>query len=277
MAQDRSRKEPILETSSSGMAQPLLLTKLLREGLPPPLWRDLDESGTAIHPLGAGAEEGATLGRTDPILSSPEPSVAATAADAVPAQGTVRAADELGAAGHTPVAETVMAKAAPAAHYQQTDAHWLHRSGPSVTLHPQNGENDERAAPTPMAEIVREEVWETAPAAPSAAVPPAFSGENATPLPGTDWDFLKNFEGLLFQEVERRVAAELEERLTQYLQTAWKEQVSLAVMRTLAMEGIKLREGIAADLRQALPDILQRVLREGLDQALTPDSDPSEP
>ncbi|MHB0889080.1 hypothetical protein [Acidithiobacillus sp.] len=276
MAQDRSRKEPILETSSSGMAQPLLLTKLLREGLPPPLWRDLDEHDTAIHPLGAGEEEGATLGRTDPILSSPEPSVAATAADAVPAQGSVRAADELGAAGHTPVAETVMAKAAPAAHYQQSDAHWLHRSGPSVTLHPQNGEDDERAAPPPMAEIVREEAWETTSAAPPEPLAPAPSGEDATPLPGPDWDFLKSFEGLLFQEVERRVAAELEERVTQHLQTTWKEQVSLAVMRTLAMEGIKLRESIAADLRQALPDILQRVLREGLDQVLPPASDPSE-
>lgn len=280
MAQDRSRKEPILETSSSGMAQPLLLTKLLREGLPPPLWRDLDEHGTAIHPLGAGEEEGAAhaaLGRTDPILSSSEPSVAATAADAVLAQGTVRAADEVGAAGHTPVAKTVMAKTAPAAHYQQSDAHWLNRGGPSVTLHPQNGEDDERAASTPMAEIVREEVWETIPAAPSEPPSPAPSGEDAAPLPGPDWDFLKNFEGLLFQEVERRVAAELEERVTQHLQTTWKEQVSLAVMRTLAMEGIKLRESIAADLRQALPDILQRVLREGLDQVLPPASDPSEP
>ncbi|MHB1203127.1 MAG: hypothetical protein ACYCZC_08290 [Acidithiobacillus sp.] len=266
MAQDRSRKEPILEASSSGTAQPLLLTKLLREGLPPPLWRDLDEPGTAIHPLGAGAEDPDKLGRTDPIIF-PESNVAA--------QDTATDTDEAAAAG--PLAEAIAAKTTPPAHYQQSDAHWLNRSGPSVTMRPRNGEDDERAAPTPMAEIAREEVWETTPAAPSAAVPPTLSGENATPLPGTDWDFLKNFEGLLFQEVERRVAAELEERLTQYLQTAWKEQVSLAVMRTLAMEGIKLREGIAADLRQALPDILQRVLREGLDQALPPDSDPSEP
>ncbi|MHB1532780.1 hypothetical protein [Acidithiobacillus sp.] len=257
MAQDRSRKEPILEASSSGMAQPLLLTKLLREGLPPPLWRDLDEPGTAIHPLGAGAEDPYNLGRADPIIF-PESSV--------PAMN----ADEAAAAG--PIAEAVAAKTTPPAHYQQSDAHWLNRSGPSVTLHPQNGEDDERAASTPMAEAVREEVWETTPAAPSEPLAPAPSGEDAAPLPGTDWDFLKNFEGLLFQEVERRVATELEERLTQHLQTAWKEQVSLAVMRTLAMEGIKLREGIAADLRQALPDILQRVLREGLDQALPPDS-----
>ena len=279
MAQDRSRKEPVLETSSSGMAQPLLLTKLLREGLPPPLWRDLDERGAAIHPLGADEEEGAAHaapGRSDPILS-PEPSVAATAADALLAQGTVRAADEAGAAGHTPVTKTVAAKTAPAAHYQQSDAHWLNRGTPSVTLHPQSGEDDERAASAPMAETVSEGVWETIPAAPSEAPEPAPSGEDAAPLPGPDWDFLKNFEGLLFQEVERRVAAELEERVTQHLQTAWKEQVSLAVMRTLAMEGIKLRESIAADLRQALPDILQRVLREGLDQVLPPASDPSEP
>ncbi|MHB8249299.1 MAG: hypothetical protein ACYDCX_10510 [Acidithiobacillus sp.] len=274
MAQDRSRKEPILEASSSGMAQPLLLTKLLREGLPPPLWRDLDEPGTASHPLGAGAEDPYNLGRADPIIF-PESSVPAMNAEVAPARDTATDADEAAAAG--PIAEAVAAKTTPPARYQQSDAHWLNRSGPSVTLHPQNGEDGERAASTPMAEAVREELWETTPAAPSEALAPALSGENATPLPGTDWDFLKNFEGLLFQEVERRVATELEERLTQYLQTAWKEQVSLAVMRTLAMEGIKLREGIAADLRQALPDILQRVLREGLDQALPPDSDPSEP
>ncbi len=276
MAQDRSRKEPILETSSSGMAQPLLLTKLLREGLPPPLWRDLDEHGTAIHPLGAGAEDRTahTLGRTDPIIS-PEPSVAARTAKAVLSQDTATDADEAAAA--VSVAEAVAAKTTPPAHYQQSDAHWLNRGGPSVTLHPRNGEDDERAASTPMAEVVREEVWETTPAAPSEPPAPAPSGEDAAPLPGPDWDFLKNFEGLLFQEVERRVAAELEERLTQHLQTAWKEQVSLAVMRTLAMEGIKLRESIAADLRQALPDILQRVLREGLDQVLPPASDPNEP
>lgn len=266
MAQDRSRKEPILEASSSGMAQPLLLTKLLREGLPPPLWRDLDEHGTAIHPRGAGGEEGSAhaLGRSDPILS-PEP--AALAAEAVPAQGSARAADEAEAAG--PTAETVTAKAAPAVRYQQTDAHWLNRKGPSVTLQPQD---DGQATAAPMQESIDAEIRE---AAPSEA--PAPADEDAAPLPGPDWDFLKNFEGLLFQEVERRVAAELEERVTQHLQTAWKEQVSLAVMRTLAVEGIKLREGIAADLRQALPDILQRVLREGLDQVLPPASDPSEP
>ena len=268
MAQDRSRKEPILEASSSGMAQPLLLTKLLREGLPPPLWRDLDEHGTAIHPRGAGEEEGSAhaLGRSDPILSS-EPGGAALAAEAVPAQGSARAAHEAGAAGHT--AETVMAKAAPAVRYQQTDAHWLNRKGPSITLQPQD---DGQATAAPMQESIDAEIRE---AAPSEA--PAPADEDAAPLPGPDWDFLKNFEGLLFQEVERRVAAELEERVTQHLQTAWKEQVSLAVMRTLAVEGIKLREGIAADLRQALPDILQRVLREGLDQVLPPASDPSEP
>ena len=273
MAQDRSRKEPILEASSSGMAQPLLLTKLLREGLPPPLWRDLDEHGTAIHPRGAGEEEGSAhaLGRSDPILSS-EPGGAALAADAAPAQGSARAAHEAGAAGHT--TETVMAKAASAVRYQQADAHWLNRKGPSVALQPQD---DGQATAAPIMEAVSAKVQGPTPAAPSEPLAPAPADEDAAPLPGPDWDFLKNFEGLLFQEVERRVAAELEERVTQHLQTAWKEQVSLAVMRTLAMEGIKLRESIAADLRQALPDILQRVLREGLDQVLPPASDPSEP
>ncbi|WP_226832475.1 hypothetical protein [Acidithiobacillus sulfurivorans] len=87
--------------------------------------------------------------------------------------------------------------------------------------------------------------------------------------PPLDLDFLKDFEQLLFQEIERRVINEMEEQMTQYLQKVWKEQVSLTVMRTLALEGIKLRESLAQEMRASLPEILQRVLHNGLEQ-ITP-------
>ena len=88
----------------------------------------------------------------------------------------------------------------------------------------------------------------------------------AVPTPPVDLDFLKDFEDLLFQEIERRIINEMEDLVTQRLQTVWKEQVSLTIMRTLALEGIKLRESLAGDIRKSLPEILQRVLHEGLDQ-----------
>jgi hypothetical protein len=87
--------------------------------------------------------------------------------------------------------------------------------------------------------------------------------------PPLDLDFLKDFEQLLFQEIERRVINEMEEQMTQHLQKVWKEQVSLTVMRTLALEGIKLRESLAQEMRASLPEILQRVLHNGLEQ-ITP-------
>ncbi|WP_226831114.1 MULTISPECIES: hypothetical protein [Acidithiobacillus] len=87
-----------------------------------------------------------------------------------------------------------------------------------------------------------------------------------TPL---DLDFLKDFEQLLFQEIERRVINEMEEQMIQHLQKVWKEQVSLTLMRTLALEGIKLRESLAQEMRASLPEILQRVLHNGLEQ-ITP-------
>lgn len=71
---------------------------------------------------------------------------------------------------------------------------------------------------------------------------------------------------MLFQEIERRIINEVENLVTQHLQTAWKEQVNLTIMRALALEGIKLRETLAVDIRKSLPEILQRVLHEGLDQ-----------
>lgn len=84
-----------------------------------------------------------------------------------------------------------------------------------------------------------------------------------------DLDFLKDFEQLLFQEIERRVINEMEEQMIEHLQKVWKEQVSLTMMRTLALEGIKLRESLAQEMRASLPEILQRVLHNGLEQ-ITP-------
>ncbi|WP_215863316.1 hypothetical protein [Acidithiobacillus concretivorus] len=87
--------------------------------------------------------------------------------------------------------------------------------------------------------------------------------------PPLDLDFLKDFEQLLFQEIERQVINEMEEQMIQHLQKVWKEQVSLTLMRTLALEGIKLRESLAQEMRTSLPEILQRVLHNGLEQ-ITP-------
>ena len=91
----------------------------------------------------------------------------------------------------------------------------------------------------------------------------------AVPTPPVDLDFLKDFEDLLFQEIERRIINEMEDLVTQHLQTVWKERISLTIMRTLALEGIQLRESLAGNIRKSLPEILQRVLHEGLDQ-ITP-------
>ncbi len=88
-----------------------------------------------------------------------------------------------------------------------------------------------------------------------------------------DLDFLKDFEQLLFQEIERRVINEMEEQMIQHLQKVWKEQVSLTLMRTLALEGIKLRESLAREMRASLPEILQRVLHNGLEQITPTESD----
>ncbi|MHB8237028.1 MAG: hypothetical protein ACYDDD_06135 [Acidithiobacillus ferrivorans] len=164
MASIPTRKEPVLaEQLEAGDEAPLLLTHLLREGLPPQLWRYLDEPDAA------------------PTPTPPPP---------LPEIATMQA--------------------------QATDT--------------------------------------VAPAVPTAPV---------------DLDFLKNFEGLLFQEIERRIIHEVEGLVTEHLQTLWKEQVSLTIMRTLALEGIQLRESLAGDIRKALPEILQRVLHEGLDQINT--------
>jgi hypothetical protein len=165
MASIPTRKEPVLEEQlDTGDEAPLLLTHLLREGLPPQLWRYLDEPDAAPTP-------------TPPL-----------------------------------------------------------------------------PPPPPLPEIAAMQAQATDTVAP------------AVPTPPVDLDFLKNFEGLLFQEIERRIIHEVEGLVTEHLQTLWKEQVSLTIMRTLALEGIQLRESLAGDIRKALPEILQRVLHEGLDQ-----------
>ncbi|MHB1322193.1 MAG: hypothetical protein ACYCY0_11625 [Acidithiobacillus ferrivorans] len=168
MASIPTRKEPVLEEQlDAGDEAPLLLTHLLREGLPPQLWRYLDEPDAAPTP-------------------TPTP------------------------------------------------------------------------PPPPLPEIAAMQAQATDTVAPIVAP--------AVPTPPVDLDFLKNFEGLLFQEIERRIIHEVEGLVTEHLQTLWKEQVSLTIMRTLALEGIQLRESLAGDIRKALPEILQRVLHEGLDQ-----------
>ncbi|QQD71784.1 hypothetical protein [Acidithiobacillus ferrivorans] len=197
MASIPTRKEPVLaEQLEAGDEAPLLLTHLLREGLPPQLWRYMDNEMPAAR-----------------------------------------------------------------AGYAQTDPHWLDTAtvAPRPTVNEDIEEHEPDAAPTP-------------PPIPEMAAMQARATDTVAPAVSTapiDLDFLKNFEGLLFQEIERRIIHEVEGLVTEHLQTLWKEQVSLTIMRTLALEGIQLRESLAGDIRKALPEILQRVLHEGLDQINT--------
>ncbi|WP_346380741.1 hypothetical protein [Acidithiobacillus sp.] len=186
MANIPRRKEPVLEEQlDAGDEAPLLLTHLLREGLPPQLWRYLDDE--------------------------------------------------------TPTARV---------DYAQTDPSRL----ATATVAPSPTVNEDVEEHTPIPEVAAIQARATDTVAPAIPTPPA------------DLDFLKNFESLLFQEIERRIINEVENLVTQHLQTAWKEQVNLTIMRALALEGIKLRENLAVDIRKSLPEILQRVLHEGLDQ-----------
>ncbi|HUX19380.1 MAG TPA: hypothetical protein VMV63_09375 [Acidithiobacillus sp.] len=228
MASITTRKEPVLEEQRDADDDgPLLLTHLLRQGLPPQLWRHTDDAApeAEIPP----SETGVEAMREDTSALPPE-----TVASADPAARFSMQWEEAAATA------TYEAAVSPTG-YAQANPHWL-----------------EPDAMTPeslqVPETVKEHALASDPVAP------------AVPTFPVDLDFLKDFEELLFQEIERRIINEIEDLVTQHLQTVWKEQVSLTIMRTLALEGIKLRESLAGDIRKSLPEILQRVLHEGLDQ-----------
>ena len=318
-AQDR--REPILdEQEIPDGVEPLLLQDLVREGLPPPLWR----RSTKVR------EEEATAKEEEFPPSPPDPVPAITSdmvftgsmtkvedlpplpADSDPnpavtpvASATVSGVEELEA--EKSMEETELAKALekirkisfhyPAEEEKEEQAEDQRPEPPIAPSAPENMAHDEAVAveshapisslsadqettqyPAAYAETpaTHQDVPETEPRpednpqseARQSTATPASDTTSTTPSL-LDGEFLREFETLLFQEVERRIIIELEEKITQHLQKAWKEQVSLAIMRGLALEGIRLRETVAREIQTAVPEILARVLHEGLDEALT--------
>ena len=248
MASIPTRKEPTLEEQQdAGDEAPLLLTHLLREGLPPQLWRHTDNEApeAETHPIETRIE------------TSPEHP------PTIPPESVVIADHAATFSMHWEEAapESLSGAATVRAGYAQADPRWLDTATvaprPTVNEAIEEHELDATPTPSPIPETAEMQARATDTVAP------------AVPTPPVDLDFLKDFEDLLFQEIERRIINEMEDLVTQHLQTVWKERISLTIMRTLALEGIQLRESLAGDIRKSLPEILQRVLHEGLDQ-ITP-------
>ncbi|WP_308388111.1 hypothetical protein [Acidithiobacillus sp. AMEEHan] len=296
------RREPVLdEEELPEGTEPLLLQDLVREGLPPPLWRRTTHSpekmpreegpapavgkpSIAADPSAPPYAELGTAHQQTESAESMEETELAKALEKIrhmsfryPAQaGPESPAPEPVAAFSGQVAEPSLERTVPPAAETLPSA----EDSGSFAAPSDAGtamENHDLSAVPP--DIVGsashtealEAIGQTATAPSDNSDNGAAKSAAATPSPSLfDGDFLRQFETLLFQEVERRIVAELEEKITQHLQKAWKEQVSLAIMRSLALEGIRLRETVAQEIRGVLPEILQRVLHEGLDEALTP-------
>ena len=219
MASMTTRKEPVLEEQMDvDDDAPLLLTNLVRPGLPPQLWRHADDEApeAANRPPAEAAPD-----------QLPPPGSGPVAAPDNPSAFSMRWEEAAAASNSAAAASGEYAQAAP---------HW----------------QDDAASPKTLQETTTTDA-------------PEIVGSTAA-MPPMTLDFLKDFEKLLFQEIERRIINEIEGQVTQHLQTVWKERISLTIMRTLALEGIQLRESLSEDLRKSLPEILQRVLHEGLDQ-----------
>ncbi len=287
------RQEPILaETGLPQGSTPLVLTKLVREGLPPPLWRRFqDEAREGIE----------AVSREETTIFSQAAEASPDETDSVPpplSKGTVTGQEDLPPpmyGAHETAPETAgipgSRDAALSAQGHPKDielAKTLERIrnlsftySPKPVLAEGTQEKEENSTPESGRTDVQTAQESGSPVDIHSIDMPENTvdgeehlrdGTSASPaMP--DMAFLQEFESLLFSEVERRVAAELEETLTRYLKKAWKEQVSLALTRTLALEGIRLRESLSLELRRVLPEILQRVLHEGLNEAAPLPSD----
>ena len=299
MASIPTRKEPVLEEQRDADDDgPLLLTHLLRQGLPPQLWRRTDDATpeAITYPAAEAAEAS-----PDHLPSPPPESVTAPESPAVFSmrwEEAAAAALKSAATAHTEYAQAephwldTVAAASPFTAQKDIEKHELDvvlarireaaastAVDDTVAASPMEATSAPLAAVVPSSEKIADAMvleQQSAPVPPAASEPLPEQGaekagapqpvQSTVPTPPVDLDFLKDFEDLLFQEIERRIINEIEDLVTQHLQTVWKEQVSLTIMRTLALEGIKLRESLAGDIRKSLPEILQRVLHEGLDQ-----------
>jgi len=281
-----SRQEPILAGEDLPEdVEPLLLTNLVREGLPPPLWHgsrspsEQQVEGDRRPSASPGQEpvrpqaDALADERTEPLPahtpSSSGFAAGSTTERAVAAQAGIEAEtpdhgvhEHYGTPAEAPAMRTDTAKE-PASESEPAVGDHRGRGGASM----------EEADLAEALERIRNLSFHygAAPADEAAAGPDAQTPPGQAAGPVLDMHFLQEFEALLFQEVERRVLGELEERLTQHLQKVWKEQVSIAVLRALSLEGIRLRESIRKELQESLPKILQQVLHEGFDQALQPE------
>ncbi|WP_414039729.1 hypothetical protein ACJU26_11195 [Acidithiobacillus sp. M4-SHS-6] len=297
-----NRKEPVFEEAlEENEDAPLLLTNMIREGLPPPLWRHEEPMESAKSPSKSSEDHlDKKVFPTERAFSAQweeaqTPSTLAmnTAATPQHAQSGAYLQD-----AETPSASKVQKdfedndlEAALARMREGLGQFTASRNETpsdekitSAREAPVSGIVSDRLkpAPDPIATEPEKKPVESAlpeldsPVQEPVEVPHATEHDAQEPVlekPASDLDFLKDFEQLLFQEIERRVMNELEEKMIQHLQTVWKEQVSLTMMRTLALEGIKLRESVAQEMRQALPEILQRVLHDGLEQIIPNEAD----
>ncbi|MDD3759588.1 MAG: hypothetical protein PHO57_02010 [Acidithiobacillus sp.] len=300
------RREPVLdEEELPEGTEPLLLQDLVREGLPPPLWRRRThspektpqeegpapaegKSSLAVEPSAPMyTDHEAEHQQTEPAESMEETELAKALekirhmsfrypAEPAPESSAPEPEAELADPMHgEPAPETTVP---PSAEALPPVADSGSVAAPHDDVAAMENHDLSAVAPVPARSAHYTEVTGASEVNSKTAMPPSEKTElgvaknpTATPDPLLfDGDFLRQFETLLFQEVERRVVAELEEKITQHLQKTWKEQVSLAIMRSLALEGIRLRETVAQEIHGVLPEILQRVLHEGLDDALTP-------
>ncbi len=256
---NHERREPILEEPEIPEgSEPLLLTKLVREGLPPPLWR-------RSHGTASEENDAATAPAPKPQIATATELPSIAEAPANNAQLASRPQEVCESAStpkdHPSQGQGIAEESMEGAELAQA----LERIRSLSFQYPAVDSARESAATTPSAQIAETE----APAESHGQAEPPAGEEGPTPaLPALDLEFLQQFESLLFAEVERRVAHELEERVNLTLQKIWKEQVSLTLMRTLALEGIRLREAVAQEIQQELPSILQRVLHDGFAEAL---------
>jgi hypothetical protein len=272
------RREPVLEEAElPSEEKPFLLTELLREGLPRPLWRRHkgEEEASVAEPPRHHAMERAepqfTPAPSTPASNRLEPQLGSdsTWGDNPPAAAPRAPGESIEATELTQALQRIRGLSATTADVQPpmpTHESIAATGTPSTaamdTASTTATEETHDLEATP-ASFVPTEVQRQ----PEVPAPEPTCDDNHTDLPLIEPGYLRDLETLLREEVERRVVAEVEEQITQHLQKVWKEQVSLTLMRSIALEGIRLREGVAELVHDALPEILQRVVTEELQNA----------
>ncbi|MCE5360102.1 hypothetical protein [Candidatus Igneacidithiobacillus taiwanensis] len=267
------RREPVLEEAElPSEEKPFLLTELLREGLPRPLWRRPkgEEETSVAEPLRQQTTERAEPQFT-PTPSTPpsrrsEPQISIDGAweDHPQAAAPTAPGESIEATELTQALQRIRGLSAGTADVAPPMPSPESAAAPSATAADTATMAEETHTATAMpASSVAAEVQRQ----PEVPAPDPTRAENHAEPRFMEPGYLRDLETLLRREVERRVVAEMEEQITQHLQKVWKEQVSLTLMRSIALEGIRLREGVAELVHNALPEILQRVVTEELQNA----------